>query len=90
MSKLKLTLSVDEELLKEARANMIKSGLSLSSTFEELLKSFTKYGLEDISKEIRIEIKYTSFEDIARKRGTGKDSGKLIRAMRDGREGRLS
>ena len=90
MSKSKLTLSVDEELLNEARANLIKSGFSLSSTFEELLKSFTKYGLEEISKELGIEIKYMGFEDIAKKRGAGKDSGKLIREMRNGREGRLS
>ena len=89
MSKSKLTLFVDKELLKEARANMIKSGFSLSSTFEELLKSFTKYGLEDISKRLGIKIKYTGFKDIARKRGTEKDSGKLIRKIRNERKGRL-
>ena len=91
MAKMKVTLSVDEELLKEARPNITRKGFNMSTAFEEALKSFTtRYELLRMAEILGIKIEYISFEDVVRMRKKGGESGKLIRAMRDARANRIS
>ena len=90
MTKRKVTLSVDDGILNEARSAINASGLTLSSAFEGLLASFTSRGLEMLAKGIGVEIRYVGFEDVIRMRGEGGKSGETIRGMRDGRTRRLS
>ncbi|MCW6159675.1 MAG: DUF6364 family protein [Candidatus Micrarchaeales archaeon] len=90
MAKAKVTLSVDERLLTEARSDMIKRKLSLSSAFESLLKSFTRQEIEDIANSLGIGTGYVSYMDVAKLRKRGGSSGKEVRAMRDERAKSLS
>ena len=91
MPRAKVTLSVDEEVLREARPNMVKKGVSMSAAFEEALKSFTtKYELTKLAEALGIKVEYVSYEDVIRRRKKGGDSGKLIRRMRDDRANRIS
>ena len=86
MAKTKVTLSVDEELLKEAKTATVRRGVSLSSAFEGLLKSFTKREIEEIANKLGIGIKYVSLFDVVKLRKKGANAGSAVREMRDARE----
>ncbi len=90
MAKAKVTLSVDESLLIEARSDMVKRRLSLSAAFENLLESFTKQSIEAMAKNLGIHTGYISSGDVVRLRKRGGNSGKEVRAMRDERAKNLS
>ena len=90
MTKRKVTLSIDDGILNEARPAVNAAGLTLSSAFEGLLASFTSRRLELLAKGVGVEIRYVGFEDVIRMRGEGGKSGETIRRMRDGRARRLS
>ena len=90
MTKRKVTLSVDDVILNEARPAVNAAGLTLSSAFEGLLASFTSRGLEMLAKGVGVEIRYVGFEDVIRRREKGGKTGETIREMRDGRARRLS
>ena len=68
MTKRKVTLSVDDVILNEARPAVNAAGLTLSSAFEGLLASFTSRGLEMLAKGVGVEIRYVGFEDVIRRR----------------------
>ena len=90
MAKRKVTLSIDDGILNEARPAVNAAGLTLSSAFEGLLASFTSRRLEMLAKGVGVEIRYVGFEDVIRVRGEGGKSRETIRGMRDGRTRRLS
>ena len=90
MAKTKVTLSVDEEVLREARSTTVKRKISLSAAFENLLKSFTKRKIEEMATSLGLSTRYVSFEDVARVKKRGGESGKAVRAMRDEREKGIS
>ncbi len=93
MSKIKVTLSVSEEVLREAKAGAAMSGESVSGMIEEFLRSITKYGIEEMMGELGIEKEYTSFESVIRSRSKapkGMSAEKIIREMRDARANSIS
>lgn len=93
MPKIKVTLSVSEEVLKEAKAGAAMAGVSVSGMIEEFLKSVTKYGIEEMMSELGIKKEYTSFESVIRSRQKaprGMSAEKVIREMRDARANSLS
>ena len=78
MTKRKVTLSVDDVILNEARPAVNAAGLTLSSAFEGLLASFTSRGLEMLAKGVGVEIRYVGFEDVIRRREKGGKTGETI------------
>jgi hypothetical protein len=93
MAKMKVTLSLNEEILKEAKAGAALSGESMSGMIEEFLKSTTRYGVEEMMNELGIKKEYTSFEGVVRSRQKapkGTSAAKIIREMRDDRANRIS
>lgn len=85
MARTKVTLSVDQELLREAKSTTVKHGITLSSAFETLLKSFTKREIEEVADALGISIKYVSLEDVVKRRKAGWNAGRAVREMRDAR-----
>lgn len=91
MTKGKLTLSVDEEIIREAKAFLARKDMTMSGVVEDFLRSLvTPAAIEGMMRELQIERKYVSFEDVIKNRLAGLDAGKIIREMRNGREKSLS
>ncbi|MDE1762219.1 MAG: hypothetical protein KGH78_03435 [Candidatus Micrarchaeota archaeon] len=85
MAKTKLTLTVDREIIKEAKIESLKNDVSISQLVENLLKSLTTSWIDDLMKRLGISDKYISYEDVIRDRSKGFDAGKAVRLMRYGR-----
>ncbi len=91
MTKGKVTLSVDEELIREAKAFLARKDMTMSGVVEDFLRSLvTPAAIEGVMGELQIERKYVSFEDVIQNRLVGLDAGKIIREMRNEREKSLS
>ena len=94
MGKTKLTLSVDSDLLKSAKIQLLKKGITLSDYTEEAMRSLvTASIIEDIARTLDIKLSYMSFEDVNSKRvkaPKGQDSASVIREIRDDRADRIS
>lgn len=90
MTKTKLTLSVDKEILKSAKVYVSQHDTTISKEFEEFVLSLTGSNIMDkIMDRLGIKKQYVSQYDIIRNRNRIKgrfDSGKMIREMRDARE----
>lgn len=90
MTKVKLTLTVDRELIKEAKIESVRRNVSISQMVEGLLKSLSASWIDGLAKSLDLELKYISSEEITKNRGKGFEAGKAVREMRYGREKRLS
>ncbi len=91
MTKDKLTLSIDEELIRTTKAFLARKDMSVSGVVEDFLRSLvTPAAIDRIMDELQIERDYVSFEDVIKNRPAGLDSGKIIREMRNEREKSLS
>lgn len=91
MAKTKLTLSIDEELVREAKAYLARKNQRISPLVEDYLRSLvTVAAVERMMDELGIKRKYVSFEEVMRNRPLGGNAGKMVREMRDEREKGLS
>ncbi len=91
MTRGKVTLSVDEQLIREAKAFLARKDMTMSGVVEDFLRSLvTPAAIEGMMGELQIERKYVSFEDVIKNRLVGLDAGKIIREMRNEREKSLS
>ena len=94
MSKTKLTLSVDSDLLKAAKIQLLKKGKTLSDYTEESKRSLiTTSIVENVAKALNIKLSNMRFEEVTSKRVNlppGQDSASMIREMRDDRTNRIS
>ena len=94
MVKTKITVSVEKQIVDNAKLALLKKRRTLSSFIENSLQSLsTSEVLNDICKELNLDCRYVSGEDVERKRPdlTGKVSSEtIVREMRDERASRLS
>ncbi len=87
MAKRKLTLSIDGDLLEEARKLVAAEGRSLSSVVEEYLE-YLVFGrwVEALSRELGLEdLEPTAEYEIPSSRPKGLDAAKVVRELREGR-----
>ena len=90
MAKIKLTLSIDEEVLSKAKVRTAAGKKSISEMVEELLESVGGSFSEEI-KRLGLKEKYVSFEEVTRKRKkSGLSAGAVIRELRDERAKKIS
>ncbi|MEM1509191.1 MAG: DUF6364 family protein [Thermofilaceae archaeon] len=86
MSKRKLTLSIDENLVREVKAILASEGSSLSRVVEEFLSSLTSGWLEKIAEDLGLgSLDPLNPADIPSLRPKGYDSAKLVRELREQR-----
>lgn len=92
--KTKITVSVKREVVDNAKLALLKEKRTLSDYIEDSLRSLsvTEF-LNDICKELNLDFRYISNEDVERMRPdmTGKIySENILREMRNERNSRLS
>ncbi len=87
MSKRKLTLSVSEDLLEEAKLYAYETGMSLSDVVEEYFEylASTRW-IDTLSKELKLEeLEPTTESEIPMARPTGLDAAKIVKELREDR-----
>ena len=87
MKRTKVTLSVDEDTLREAKSYLAGKDHTLSRVLEEALRELLSSNqLQGIATKLGVNVKYVSYDEVARARPTGIDAGRIVREMRDARE----
>ncbi len=89
MAKTKLTLSIDKDVIKEAKSQAILTDSNISNLVENFLKSVGRSWIDELRSKLDIKEKYVSYEDVIKGRPKGSFSERIIRSMRDGRANRL-
>jgi hypothetical protein len=91
VGKTKVTLSVDEELLRESKAYLAEKNLTVSGILEKALSEMAVSGfVEKVAASIGEKLDYVGYDQVPRKRPKGKDTAKLIRETRGGRSSAIS
>jgi hypothetical protein len=90
MAKTKLTLSIDEEVIKEAKSESLRRNTDVSTLVEEFLRSISRLRIKEIMLKLGVEERYVSYEEIAKGRPSGLAAEKVIRELRNGREQNIS
>ena len=94
MVKTKITVSVERQVVDNAKLALLKERRTLSDYIENSLRSLSvSEFLNEICKELNLDCGYTSSEDVERMRPdlTGKIySENILREMRNERSSRLS
>lgn len=86
MARRKLTLSIDENLIKEVKGILIGEGLSLSQVVEEFLGSLTARWFDEMAVDLGLGgLDPLNPADIPGSRPQGCDSAKIVRELRDRR-----
>lgn len=89
MGKKKLTLNVDEELLREVKSALASEGKSISGVVEELLGSVLAYRwVEELAESLGLgRLDPLDPSEIPRSRRAGLDAAKIVRELRNERAG---
>jgi len=91
MRKVKVTLSVDDELLRESRAFLAERNLTISGKLEDALEEVTASGMaEKIAAKLGEKLGYVGYDEIPHTRPKGKDAARAIREARYVRSKALS
>jgi hypothetical protein len=91
MGKTKVTLSVDEELLRESKSYLAEKNLTVSGTLERALSEMTVSGfVEKVAASLGERLGYVAYDQVPRKRPKGKDTAKAIREARGERASAIS
>lgn len=92
MGKAKVTLSVEEELLREAKAYLAERRQTISGTLEGALAEISASVLYDrVAASVGGgKLEYVGYEDVPRTRPKGKDAAKAVREARDARSKAVS
>ena len=81
-----MTLSVDEDLLRESKAFLARKNLTVSGTLEKALSEMTALGLaESVAVGLGGRLGYRGYDEVPRKRPKGKDAAKAVREARERR-----
>lgn len=86
MSRRKLTLSIDENIIREIKAILASEGSSLSSVVEEFLGSLTSRWLEEMAEDLGLgSLDPLDPAEIPSSRPEGYDSARVVRELREQR-----
>jgi len=87
LAKKKLTLSIDEDLVREVKSVLAGEGLSLSGVVEEFLESITaSRWLEELAENLRLgDLNSLDPSSIPKVRPKGYDATKIVRELREQR-----
>jgi len=91
MGKTKVTLSVDEELLRESKAYLAEKNLTISGTLERLLSEMAASGfVEKVAADLGEKLDYIGYDQVPRRRPNGKDAARALREARGERADAIS
>jgi len=91
MGKVKVTLSLDERLVRRVKSRLALEGKTLSGAVESFLASLDYMGfLNSLAEALDLEREVYSYNDIVAGRPEGFDAEAVVRAMRDEREKNIS
>jgi Family of unknown function (DUF6364) len=83
MGKTKVTLSVDEEILREAKAYLAERNLTVSGTLEKALSEMKASALvEKVAANLGEKLGYVGYDEVPRRRPKGKDAARAVRGSR--------
>jgi hypothetical protein len=86
MGKTKVTLSVDEELLREAKGYLAERNLTVSGTLEKALSEMTASALvEKVAANLGEKLGYVGYDEVPRRRPKGRDAARAVREAREER-----
>lgn len=91
MGKTKVTLSVDDALLRESKAYLAEKNLTISGTLEKALSEIAVSNLvERVASNLGEKLGYVGYDQVPRKRPKGRDAAKMIREVRGERASAIS
>ncbi len=87
MGKIRVTVSLDEEVVKKAKAKLAREGGNLSQLVEALLAmSDPLHVVDSLIEGLRLDKRIYSNQEIVVDRPEGYDAGTIVREIRDERE----
>lgn len=90
-SKVKLTLSLREDVVRRAKSRLALDGRTLSEVVEEFLSVYDEIGfLDELCQKLSIEKRFYTSAEVEADRPRGPGAEKVIREVRDERSKRLS
>ncbi|MGH9920639.1 MAG: hypothetical protein ACRD6W_17440 [Nitrososphaerales archaeon] len=91
MVKTKVTLSVDEGLLRESKSYLAEKNLTVSGTLEKALSEMAASRLvEKVAANLGEKLEYVGYDEVPRTRPMGKDATRTIREARRDRASAIS
>jgi len=91
MGKVKVTLSLDESLVRRIKSRLALEGKTLSETVESLLASLDYISfLNSLAEALDLERMVYSYNDVVASRPKGLDAGAVVREVRNEREKNIS
>jgi hypothetical protein len=91
MGKTKVTLSVDEELLRESKAYLAEKNMTISGTLEKVLSEMAVSGfVEKVAANLGEKPGYIGYDQVPGKRRKGRDAAKVVREARGERASAIS
>ena len=91
MRKTKVTLSVDEELLRESKGYLAEKNQTVSGTLEKALSEMAvSRFVERVAASFGGRLGYIGYDQIPKKRPGGKDAARAVREARVGRTSAIS
>jgi hypothetical protein len=91
MGKAKVTLTVDEELLRESKAYLAEKNQTISGTLERALSEMAAPGFaERVATSLGETLEYIGYDQVPRRRPKGKDAARVVREVRGERASAIS
>ncbi len=91
MGKTKVTLSVDEGLLRESKSYLAEKNLTVSGTLERALSEMAASGIvEKVAATLGEKLEYIGYDQVPKRRPKGKNAAKAIREVRGERASAIS
>lgn len=91
MGKTKVTLSVDDELLRASKAYLAEKNLTISGTLEKALSEMAITDVADkVAANLGQKLGYVGYDQVPRRRPKGKDAAKAVSEARGKRASAVS
>jgi len=89
--KVKVTLSLREDIVRRARSKLVIEGRSLSDAVEELLQTYNELDfLDKLCESLGLESRFYTNSEITSNRPTGIRAEEVVREIRDERSNNIS
>ena len=91
MAKVKVTLSLREDLVRRVKSRLALENRALSDAVEELLAMYDELGfLDELCEALGLERRFYTGSEVKADRPRGLKAEDIVREARDGREKRIS